>query len=69
MMKTIIGLIREGKVPIDRRVPLTPAQAKKVMGRFPGVEVVAQRSDIRCFSDKEYEREGIRLVDSLETVT
>ncbi len=66
MIKTTIGLIREGKVPIDRRVPLTPGQAKKIMAQFPGVEVVAQRSDIRCFSDKEYEREGIRLVDSLE---
>lgn len=65
-MKKTIGLIREGKIPIDRRVPLTPAQAKKVMSRFPDVEVVAERSDIRCYSDKEYEREGIRLVDSLD---
>jgi alanine dehydrogenase len=61
-----IGLIREGKIPVDRRVPLTPAQAKKVMQRFPGVEVVAERSDIRCYPDGEYERQGIRLVDSLE---
>ena len=66
MIKTTIGLIREGKVPVDRRVPLTPGQAKKVMARFLGVEVVAERSDIRCYSDKEYEREGIRLVDSLK---
>ncbi len=66
MTKTTIGLIREGKIPIDRRVPLTPAQAKSVMNRFPDVEVVAQRSEIRCYSDKEYEKEGIRLVDSLD---
>ncbi len=66
MTEKKIGLIREGKIPIDRRVTLTPAQAKIVMSRFPGVEVVAERSDIRCFSDGEYEREGIRLVDSLE---
>ena len=66
MTETKIGLIREGKIPIDRRVALTPAQAKTVMHRFPGVEVVAERSDIRCYPDKEYEREGIRLVDSLE---
>ena len=66
MTKTKIGLIREGKIPIDRRVALTPAQAKIVMGRFPNVEVVAEKSDIRCYSDKEYEREGIRLVDSLD---
>jgi hypothetical protein len=24
-----IALIREDKIPVDRRVPLTPAQAKK----------------------------------------
>jgi alanine dehydrogenase len=66
MTDTRIGLIREGKIPVDRRVPLTPAQAKRVMNRFPGVEVVAERSDIRCYPDGEYEREGIRLVDSLE---
>lgn len=61
-----IGLIREGKIPIDRRVTLTPAQAKTVMSRFPGVEVVAEKSEIRCYTDNEYEREGIKVVDSLE---
>lgn len=66
MPKTTIGLIREGKIPIDRRVPLTPNQAKIVMGRFPDVEVVAEKSDIRCYPDREYAKEGIRLVDSLE---
>lgn len=66
MKKTTIGLIREGKVPVDRRVPLTPFQAKMAMCRFPDVEVVAQKSEIRCYSDQEYAKEGIRLVDSLE---
>jgi saccharopine dehydrogenase (NAD+, L-lysine-forming) len=65
MTRTRIGLMREGKIPIDRRVPLTPGQAKTVMQRFTDVEVVAERSDIRCFTDGEYEREGIRMVDSL----
>ena len=66
MTETKIGLIREGKSPIDRRVPLTPVQAKTVVNRFPGVEVVAERSEIRCYPDSEYEREGIKLVDSLD---
>ena len=65
MAKTTIGLIREGKIPTDKRVPLTPIQAKTVMNRFPEVEVVAEKSDIRCYPDQEYAREGIRLVDSL----
>lgn len=66
MKKTTIGLIREGKIPVDRRVPLSPTQAKTVMARFPEVEVVAQKSEIRCYADQEYAKEGIRLVDSLE---
>lgn len=61
-----IGLIREGKVPIDRRVALPPAHARQVMERFPGVEIVAQQSDIRCFSNQDYINEGIPVADSLE---
>lgn len=60
-----IGLIKEGKVPIDRRVALTPFQAKEVMSKFPGVEIVAQSSDIRCFSDQDYENEGVKVVDDV----
>ncbi len=59
-----IGIIREGKVPVDRRVALTPAQAQEVMSTF-GIEVVAQRSEIRCFPDEEYEKVGVTVVDSL----
>jgi saccharopine dehydrogenase (NAD+, L-lysine forming) len=65
MTKKTIGLLREGKIPIDRRVPLTPGQAREVISRFAGVEVVAQRSEIRCYSDQDYEREGVRVVDSV----
>lgn len=60
-----IGLIKEGKVPMDRRVPLTPSQAREVMERYPDVKVVAQRSDIRCFPDEDYEIAGVELVDDV----
>jgi len=66
MSKIVIGLLREGKVPVDRRVPLTPLQAKAVQDAFADVEIVAQRSDIRCFRDEEYAEAGIRLVDTLD---
>ena len=61
-----IGIIREGKQPADRRVPLTPAQCKEVMQRFPEVDLVVQRSDVRAFSDAEYEAFEIPLVDDLD---
>lgn len=59
-----IGLIREGKVPPDHRVALTPAQCAQVKQQF-GVEVVAQSSPVRKFSDAEYTAAGIPLQDDL----
>ncbi|MBC6401456.1 MAG: alanine dehydrogenase [Ekhidna sp.] len=64
-MSKKIGLIREGKVPIDRRVPLSPSQAKLVKEKF-GVELVVQSSDIRCFSDRNYRETGLDIVESVE---
>ncbi len=66
MKKMKIGLIREGKVPVDRRVALPPEHAQKVLQKYPNVEIVAQKSEIRCFPDQEYEDAGIKIVDSLD---
>lgn len=60
-----IGIIKEGKVPIDRRVPLTPFQAKQAKEKFPHIDLIVQSSDIRCFTDEDYELEGIQIVDSI----
>ncbi|MEO9869940.1 NAD(P)-dependent oxidoreductase [Ekhidna sp.] len=61
---TKIGIIKEGKVPIDRRVPLTPIQAKQIKDNFD-VNLVVQTSDIRCFSDDDYRNAGLQIVDSI----
>ncbi|MGB3464791.1 MAG: NAD(P)-dependent oxidoreductase [Cyclobacteriaceae bacterium] len=60
-----IGIVKEGKVPIDRRVALNPGQAKAVEEKFDGVEVVCQPSEIRCFSDGDYKKVGVSLQDDL----
>lgn len=60
-----IGIIKEGKIPVDHRVPLTPGQAREVIDKF-GVEVVAQSSDVRIFKDEEYASAGVPVVDSLD---
>lgn len=60
-----IGLIREGKVPSDKRVPLTPSQAKEVKEKFE-VDLVVQKSTIRCFADQDYEDLGLELVESVD---
>lgn len=60
-----IGILREGKIPVDRRVPLTPSQAVKVEQLFPEAKVVVQKSPIRCFEDNEYLEENIDVVDNV----
>ncbi len=60
-----IGLIREGKIPTDSRVPLTPELCANAMKNFP-VEVVVQSSEIRCFTDDEYRDAGISIVSDVD---
>jgi alanine dehydrogenase len=59
MKKINLGILREGKVPPERRVPFTPQQAAEIMRRFPHVTVLYEKSDIRCFTDAEYAEAGI----------
>lgn len=56
-----IGIIKEGKVPIDKRVPFTPEQALELQEKFKNVHVVVQASDIRAYKDEEYEQFGIEV--------
>lgn len=65
MNKRKIGIIREGKVPPDHRVPLTPKQCKMIESTYPDVQIVVQSSPIRAFKDEAYREEGIEVVDSL----
>jgi alanine dehydrogenase len=60
-----LGIIREGKVPPDKRVPLTPKQCKQVEQLFPQVKVVVQTSRVRAFTDKQYTDEGVEIVSDL----
>ena len=60
-----IALIKEQKNPPDRRVVLTPAQAAELVKKYPGLEIVAQSSPHRAFSDDEYRQAGIPVVDDV----
>jgi alanine dehydrogenase len=61
-----IGLLKEGKIPPDNRVALTPAQCKWLQKTFPGIKILVQSSTHRCFSDKEYQRAGIELTEDIK---
>ncbi|PTX22180.1 alanine dehydrogenase [Pontibacter mucosus] len=61
MSKLKIGIIKEGKVPVDKRVPLTPKKCVEALQEFREMEIVVQPSDIRCFTDAEYQELDIPL--------
>lgn len=65
MNKIKLGVIREGKVPPDKRVPLTPNQCKQVMNAYPNVEIFVQPSPIRAYADSEYTDLGIEMREDL----
>jgi len=62
-----IGLIREGKIPADNRVALTPAQCKWILKNSEEVKILAQPSAIRCFSDREYQSAGVEINEDLSS--
>ena len=60
-----IGVLKEEKVPADKRVPLTPKQCRLLLDTYPDIEISVKSSPIRCFSDAMYIAEGIDVVDDL----
>ncbi len=61
MQSLTLGIIREGKTPPDKRVPFTPQQAEEIHDLFPHINVLCEKSPIRCFKDEEYEKLNIGL--------
>jgi alanine dehydrogenase len=61
-----IGLIKEGKVPADNRVALTPAQCKWLK-KHVGCDIIVEPSIHRCYKDEEYEQAGIKVQDDLSS--
>ncbi|MBC5993830.1 NAD(P)-dependent oxidoreductase [Pontibacter cellulosilyticus] len=65
MSKLKVGVIKEGKIPVDKRVPLTPKKCVEALQEFPDLDIVVQPSDIRCFTDAEYEELHIPMQEDL----
>ena len=60
-----IGIIKEYKSPPDKRVVFSPEKCVETLQKFPQVEFFIEKSDIRCFSDSEYEEMGLKVVNDL----
>lgn len=63
--KLTIGIIREGKVPPDKRVPLTPKQCRRLLDMYKDLNIIVQPSPIRAYTDDQYSNEGIELNEDL----
>ena len=61
--KMKICIIKETKIPGDSRCPLIPEQAATLIQE--GWNIVAQRSNERSFTDPEFEKAGVPLVDDV----
>ena len=61
-----IGLIKECKIPADKRVAFTPRQLSELTIQYGGkLSFYVESSPIRCFSDEEYTAEGIEVLDDV----
>ena len=60
-MPITFAVIKERKSPPDRRVVLTPTACKTLLNNHPEAEVIVESSDIRAFSDAEYQAQGLEI--------
>ncbi len=60
-----IGIIKEYKNPPDKRVVFSPQKCTEIVKKYPDVKFLVESSDIRCFSDDEYDSIGLEIVDDL----
>lgn len=56
-----IGILRETKVPSDKRVALPPLLCKEIIENYPDIEIFVQPDNYRSYTDDEYKVAGIEL--------
>ena len=60
-----IGILREGKVPPDERVPFTPRQCMELKESYPNLDIIVQPSKIRAYRDNSYLKHEITIQEDL----
>lgn len=61
------GIIQERKSPPDRRVVLSPKACQSVLRTFENAQITVEPSQVRVFTDQEYQVAGIRVADDMES--
>ena len=59
------GIIKERKNPPDRRVVFSPSELAKIKQLYPTCTVKVESSDIRIFTDVQYQNMGIEVVNDV----
>ncbi len=59
------GIIKERKNPPDRRVVFTPTELVTLKNTYPDAKIKVEKSDIRFFSDAEYQNSGIEITEDM----
>ncbi|MEN9323548.1 MAG: Alanine dehydrogenase 2 [Bacteroidota bacterium] len=59
------GIIKERKTPPDRRVVFSPQALVELKNQFPQAEIKVESSDIRVFTDEEYQQAGFEVTTDL----
>jgi alanine dehydrogenase len=59
------GIIKERKNPPDRRVVFSPQALVALKNQYPQAEIKVESSDIRVFSDEEYQQAGFEVSTDL----
>ena len=60
-----IGILREEKIPHDKRVSITPKQCARVVGAVSTSTVGGAKKSYSLFSDEDYFRAGMQLVEDV----
>ena len=60
-----IAIIKERKVPADKRVVLSPKACKNLLQTYPNLSIMVESSDIRTFTDEDYLKIGITVTTDI----
>lgn len=65
MQEVLLGIVREHKIPPERRVAFLPDQLKRISRIFPRVKFLVQPYSYRIAEDGEFESQGFSLQEDL----
>ena len=65
-MKLTIVIIREGKIPHDKRVALSPGQCIFLKKMYPQLDFIIQPCEYRCIPDSEYVAAGLKVSEDIK---